>query len=234
MTKVALAGSAGPHVFVESLDSLVLDADDLAHLSKSLRMRAGDPLTASDGEGRWREAEFGSGDTLTATSPVVTLPEVDRKTSVAFSLVKGQKPELVIQKLTELGVDRIVVLEAERSIVKWDSDKVERALLRWTRIVREASMQSHRVRMPELDALVPSLDWISRPDVAIAHFDGRAIGASDLSIAIGPEGGWSPAEVAAADHVVTLGTTVLRAETAAIAAGTLLSAVVGQPCSDGG
>jgi 16S rRNA (uracil1498-N3)-methyltransferase len=221
----ALAGSAGPHVFVDSLTELCVRSEDLAHLSKSLRMRSGDVLTASDGQGSWRHVRFGATDRLDATGEIITVAEPARETCVAFSLVKGQKPELVIQKLTELGLGRIVVLDADRSVVKWDDEKIDRAQHRWERIVREAAMQSHRVRLPKVEALIPALEWIGQAEVSIAHFGGGAVGSSDTSIAIGPEGGWSPEETAAAARTVSLGSTVLRAETAAIAAGTLLTAV---------
>lgn len=232
MSSAGLAGSPGPHVFVESLDHMVVDEADLAHLTKSLRMRDDDPLTASDGAGSWRPATFRRSGQLEAAGETVTVAERAHPTTVAFSLVKGQKPELVIQKLTELGIDQIVVLKAERSVVKWDDAKITSAMQRWSRIVREAAMQSHRVRLPTIDALVPAEAWLARSGSAVAHFGGRRIGSSDRSIAIGPEGGWSPAEVAAADDVVSLGSTVLRAETAAIAAGTLLSAAECLPPSD--
>ena len=94
-------------------------------------------------------------------------------------------------------------------------------------------MQSHRVRLPTIEALLPAIDHLAAPDVVAAHFGGQAIGRSHRSIAIGPEGGWSPAEVAAVGaRTVTLGATVLRAETAAIAAGTLLSATTVMGTSD--
>ncbi len=219
-----LAGSAGPHVFVGSLDDPQLDDDDRHHLSRALRMRGGDPLTVSDGQGWWSAADYVDDGPLTLTGERSFVPAGETAT-VAFSLVKGQKPELVVQKLTELGVDRIVALDAERSVVRWDAAKVTNQVERWRRIAREASMQSHRVRLPEIHALVPAAEHLARADVAAAHFGGQRIGPTHRSIAIGPEGGWSDAEVAAAgSRTVTLGATVLRAETAAIAAGTLLSA----------
>lgn len=228
-----LAGSPGPHVFVESLDHPVVHEDDLHHLSRALRMRPGDALTVADGDGNWAPAEFAEQGPLTLTGDVVHVPAPTEPTTVAFSLVKGQKPELVVQKLTELGVDRIVVLDAERSVVRWDDKKVASHLDRFERIIREASMQSHRVRLPTIEALLPAIDHLSTPDVAAAHFGGQPIGRSHRSIAIGPEGGWSPAEVAAIGaRTVTLGATVLRAETAAIAAGTLLSATTVMGTSD--
>ena len=167
------------------------------------------------------------------TAAPVHVPAPSASTTVAFSLVKGQKPELVVQKLTELGVDHVVVLDAERSVVRWDDKKVASHLDRFRRIMREASMQSHRVRLPTIDALVPAAEHLSRPEVAAAHFGGSPITAEHRSIAIGPEGGWSPAEVAVVGaRTVTLGATVLRAETAAIAAGTLLSATTVMGSSD--
>lgn len=228
------AGTPGPHVFVESLDAMHLDTEDLAHLSKSLRMRDGDPLTASDGQGNWRRASFSSSGSLQSDGSVHSVPPRSHRLTIGFSLVKGSKPELVIQKLTELGIDRIVVLDAERSVVKWDGDKVDKAKQRWQRIVREAAMQSHQVRLPTVEALVPATAWLAKPSVAIAHFGGDVIGSSHTSIAIGPEGGWSDDELSAATRQVSLGTTVLRAETAAIAAGTMLTAASRHPQSDGG
>lgn len=217
-----LAGSPGPHVFVESLDVLHVDDADIAHLVKSLRMRDGDALTASDGQGNWCHAEFASSGMLARVGEVMHISAPEASTTVAFSLTKQSKPEWVIQKLTELGVSRIVVLTSERTIVRWDDAKVEKAKERWERIVVEAAMQSHQVRLPTVDGLVPSLDWLATPGVAIAHFDGEEVGSHLHSIAVGPEGGWSPEEVEAATSAVTLGASVLRAETAAIAAGVLL------------
>lgn len=218
------AGTAGPHVFVDSLDAMHLGDDDLSHLAKSLRMRDGDPLTVSDGNGKWRTATFQSSGALEADGPIVDTPAPSPELTVAFSLVKGSKPELVIQKLTELGIDQIVVLAAERSIVRWDGDKVAKAMDRWKRIIREASMQSHRVRLPTVRGVLPAAEWLARTDVAIGHFDGEPIGSTHTSIAIGPEGGWSESELGLTARRVVLGATVLRAETAAIAAGTMLTA----------
>lgn len=220
-----LAGSPGPHVFVDSLDELVVSDDDLHHLTKSLRLRSGAELTASDGAGSWMSCRLGEGNLLVPAGVPESVPMRVHPVTVAFSLVKGSKPELAIQKLTELGVDEIVVLDAERSVVRWDDAKVESNMTRWERIVREAAMQSHRVRLPTLEALVPAASWLSRPEVHAAQFGGIPMTEQVRSVAIGPEGGWSPSEVEAnGDRTVTLGSTVLRAETAAIAAGTLLCA----------
>jgi len=222
----ALAGSAGPHVFVASRNQLVLDDDDLIHLERSLRMRDGDPLSVSDGVGNWAQAVLRAGGIVELTDPWREIPAPETELTVAFSLVKGSKPELVVQKLTELGIDRIVALMADRSVVRWDDEKVDRATQRWERIVREAAMQSHRVRLPEIVGVTDSHSFLasSREAVSLAHFGGEAIGRGNRCVAIGPEGGWSDRELELANGRVSLGDTVLRAETAAIAAGVLLAA----------
>lgn len=226
------AGTPGPHVFVDSIDDPIVGSDDLAHLTRALRMRDDEPLTVSDGDGRWCRARFATDGRIRLDGEVVSVAPRPDPLTIAFSLVKGQKPELVIQKLTELGIDEIVVLVADRSVVKWDETKVERAFERWHRISREASMQSHRVRLPRLSGPLRAVEWLAKGDVAAAHFGGGSIGPSHRSIAIGPEGGWSPEEIGVASQTVSLGDTVLRAETAAISAATLLSAAAGSERAD--
>lgn len=223
-----LAGSAGPHVFVESLDSpgsIEVDEVDITHLAKSLRMRDGDALTVTDGQGRWCHATFLSNGTLTASSDINTVPEQPQPATVAFSLTKSSKPEWVIQKLTELGVSNIVVLRSERTIVRWDDAKIDKAVTRWERIIREAAMQSHRVRLPKVEGVLDAGEWLNTSGAAISHFGGEPLSKlhdSVRSVAIGPEGGWSDGEVQLASRTVSLGDTVLRAETAAVTAGALL------------
>lgn len=225
MTPPRLAETAGPHVFVDSIDSPVLDDLDREHLERSLRMRSGDPLSFSDGNGSWSTGALQANGVVEPSGVVHFVEESPRPLTVAFSLVKGNKPEIVVQKLTEIGVDRIVALAAERSVVRWDDSKADRARARWGRIVREAAMQSHRVRMPEVLGVIRAEEYLrTTPTVAMAHFDGEQIDASHRSIAVGPEGGWSDSELGLDLPRVTLGDTVLRAETAAISAAVLLSA----------
>ena len=151
---------------------------------------------------------------------------------VGFAPVKGDRSELVVQKLTELGVDVIVPLTTERSVVRWEGERVARNHGRHVRIVREAAMQSRNPRPPRVEPL-RSLDrflaeW---PDAALADPDGtvglEVIG-SLPSLAIGPEGGFSPAELEGRPTVRLPGR-ILRTETAAIAAGVLLAAGRSRP-----
>ena len=226
MSQDRLAGSAGPHVFVDSLDNPILSDEDVSHLERSLRMRDGDPLTVSDGAGSWAQGVLRAGGQVALVGDVHFVPKSAVELTVAFSLVKGSKPELVVQKLTELGIDRIVALVADRSVVRWDDDKVAKATQRWERIALEAAMQSHRVRVPDIAGVVPSHGFFANgSEIAIAHFDGEPIDVSHHTVAIGPEGGWSDNELERAPRRVKIGDTVLRAETAAIATGALLTAV---------
>lgn len=215
-------GRGGPHAFVADVEDPVLSADDRHHLSRVLRLRDGDALTVCDAAGRWRPASFG--DRLVASGDVVEVPPPAREVAVGFALIKSGRPELVVQKLTELGVDRILLLSAERSVVMWDEGKAAVQLNRLTRVVREAGMQSRRVRLPVLEPLRQASVVARDPTVAMAEPGGSGLDGDVGVLLIGPEGGWTEAELGDRRRV-GLGSTVLRAETAAIAAGALMVAI---------
>lgn len=213
----------GPHVFVTDLEHPELDDDDHHHLARALRLRPGDPLTLSDGAGRWRPARFG--DRPEPDGAVEEEGAPGPPVVVALAPVKGQRPEWAVQKLTELGVDEIWLLVADRSVVRWEGERAERHRDRLARVAREAAMQSRRCTLPVLRTGVGV-------DAARAHPAGAALahpggGPPRLgpALLVGPEGGWSDEELSAAPAVVALGPTVLRAETAAVAAGALLTAL---------
>ena len=215
-------GRGGPHVFMDDVEDPVLSADDRHHLSRVLRLRDGDALTVCDAAGRWRPASFG--DLLVVTGDVVEVPPPAREVAVGFALIKSGRPELVVQKLTELGVDRILLLSAERSVVMWDEGKAAVQLHRLTRVVREAGMQSRRVRLPVLEPLRQASVVARDLTVAMAEPGGSGLDGDVGVLLIGPEGGWTEAELGDRRRV-GLGSTVLRAETAAIAAGALMVAL---------
>jgi 16S rRNA (uracil1498-N3)-methyltransferase len=143
--------------------------------------------------------------------------------TVAFAPVKGERPEWVVQKLTELGVDRIVLLGTARSVVRWDPGRAETVLGRLRKVAAEASAQSRRVRLPEVAGVV-ALDGLERAGMALAEPGAPPPDPSVHGIAVGPEGGWTPEELAEGWPTVGLATHVLRAETAAVVAGVLLGA----------
>ncbi len=141
---------------------------------------------------------------------------------MAFAPAKGDRPEWVVQKLTELGVDRIVPLAAARSVVRWDGDRAVRAIDRLRRVAREAVGQCRRVWLPEVTD-VRTVAGVVGDGAVLAQLAGDPPPAAVTAVAVGPEGGWSPDELALADGTVGLGPYVLRAETAALVAGAILA-----------
>jgi len=215
-------GSHGPHMLVDSVDAPTLSADDRHHLTRVLRVRDGDPLTVGDGAGRWRPCRLGA--EPEPVERVYEVPEPSPAIGVAFALIKGGRPELVVQKLTELGVDRIVPFTAGRSVVRWDTEKATKNADRLRRVAREAVMQCRRAWLPTIDE-VTSFEMVAAGDgVSMADRTGGAVDLSAPLVMVGPEGGWTEDELATDLPRVRLAEPVLRAETAAIAAGVLLSA----------
>lgn len=216
-------GGTAPHVRAADLDAPALDPDDRHHLERVRRLRAGDRLTVTDGAGRWRWCRFGA--ELEPIGAVQADPPPTPSLTVAFALVKGERPELVVQKLTEVGVDRIVPFLAERSVVRWDEERAARHHERLARVAHEAAMQCRRTWWPQVVPVTTFDEVVALPGAAGADRDGAPPSLSASTVLIGPEGGWSDDERARLPAVVGLGPNVLRAETAAIAAGTMLVAL---------
>jgi 16S rRNA (uracil1498-N3)-methyltransferase len=214
---------APPLVFVDDLDVPVLDPDDDHHLRRVLRVADGDDISIADGSGAWRHATFGR--EITPQSTRFYEPLFVPELTVAFAIVKGDRPELVVQKLTELGVDRIVPFVSSRSVVRWDVDRAARNVDRMRRVAREAAMQCRRARLPVVEQLTDFADVVARPRAALADMHGAQPTLAHPLVVIGPEGGWTDDERARAKARVSLATQVLRAETAAITAASLLTAL---------
>ena len=222
---------ATAHVFADRLDDRITVAgDDGHHLQRARRVRAGETVTVADGHGRWRVYDVvrssGGEVELDALTLLGREPPLVPRLTVACSLTKGQKPELAVQKLTELGVDRIMVVQAARSVVHWDDDKVTAAFTRLERVAREAAMQSRRARIPVVDGPVAPAELARFPGLVVAAPDGVAAAAlpsppdGEWVVAVGPEGGFDDDELRSFGGAprLAVGPFVLRAETAAIAA----------------
>ncbi len=218
----ALRRSAA-HVFVESLAAPVLDPLDIHHLLRVLRVGTRDVVTVSDGRGAWTTAVLEPDGVVRLTGAPVHVEQAD-PVGVATALVKGDRTELIVQKLTELGVDRIWFFASSRSVVRWDDERGARHVARLRRIAREAAMQSRSVWAPEVD-LVGWGRVVAESGAVLAEpgATGR-IDAAVRLVVVGPEGGFTPDELACGLPGVTLGDQVLRVETASIAAGVLLTA----------
>lgn len=217
----ALRGSAA-HVLVADVRVPVLDPDTAHHLRRVLRLREGAAVTVTDGAGSWRPGVF-TGAGVEAAGDAATVPRADPPLTIAVAPPKGDRLDWLVAKATEVGIDRIVLLEAERSVVRLQPERAERRLGRLHRIAAEAAMQSRRVWLPAIDGPEPAGEWLARG--VVAEPGGRQLSAGDTTVVIGPEGGWSERELAGAADTVSLAATVLRVETAAVAAATLLTAL---------
>jgi len=240
-------------VFVDDLDAPACDRADAHHLLDVLRLRDGASVVAADGRGSWRPCAIarpapggprgrgrkpGPGG---GGAPGLLVPIGDAhleaaagpELTIGFALQKGDRPEWTVQKLTELGVDRILPLLTERTVVRLAPGEVAARGERLRRVAREAAMQSRRPRLPEvadptpLDAALADLTGAGTApgSSAMAEPGGGPLPAAVTAVLVGPEGGWSDAELGAGVALVGLGPSVLRAETAAIVAGTLLAAM---------
>lgn len=238
--------SAAAHVFVgEGLSQPRLEEPDRHHLTRVLRLKAGVAVTACDGRGGWVPCRLGSDGGLEPVGEVVREAPPTPEVTVAFALTKGERPDLVVQKLTELGVDRLVPFAAERSVVRWDAVKAAKHHDRFVELVRQAAMQSRRVILPSVGlasvsgsrpsdgsivpgAAVPSFGEVAAalgPRVVMADMAGESPVLARPAVLIGPEGGWSPAERDTDVPRMKLGVHVMRAETAAITAGAMMVAL---------
>jgi 16S rRNA (uracil1498-N3)-methyltransferase len=210
---------ASAHLLVTDLNDPELDDATLHHVRRVLRVRDGEPITLTDGAGGWRCAVL-LADRVEPDGEVRFEPSVDPPLSLAVAVPKGERTEWLVQKCTESGVDRIVWLATERSVVRWEADRAARHLARLRRIATEAALQSRRVWLPLIEGPVPAAEVL--PSAVLAEPGGRPVAAGDTTIAVGPEGGWSDAELKLARDHVSLGPNVLRVETAAVAAVTLM------------
>ena len=214
--------------------SLVLRGDDAHHISYSLRMAVGDEITVCDGEGTEYLCSLSAfnGDTVTASilSRRVGKTESPVHIRLYMAYPKGDKLETVVQKAVELGASHILPFESERCVKRPHAEKAEKQTARLARIATEAAKQCGRSRLPSVSTPISFSD-VLRDDAELRIFCYEGEGAKSLrallegmvmpktvSVVIGSEGGFSPAEAAAAKEagflLANLGPRILRCETA--------------------
>jgi len=248
-----------PRFFVENIIPdgecrIEIHGPDARHIREVLRMATGETLTVCDGARVdllcLIEAFHGDKVVLRIQDRQRNETEPSFKATLYQGLPKGDKFDTIIQKCVELGVDRIVPVACERSIVKIASTDVPKKCQRWNRIAQEAAKQCGRGRIPEVTAPVRFAEAVDQAAAAIATgaiafipYEGerdqglrlfleRTISEDrlidehnqptpDVRFFIGPEGGFSPVEIATATaagiQTVSLGRRILRTETASLA-----------------
>lgn len=213
------------HVFVDDLSSPHLSEEDCHHILRVLRVGPREVVSVSDGRGSWSLATVQPDGELELTGECITQPRLEPLLTIAFAPTKGDRPDDVVRKLTEIGIDRIVpIADAKRGMVRWDGLRAVKHVERLRRISREAAMQSRRLWLPEVTLPLDLADVVEQYGAVLAEPDGAQIEPTHTCIVIGPEGGFSPEELELSPQHVSLGHGVYRGETAAIVAGVLMAA----------
>ena len=214
--------------------SLVLGPEETRHLRDVLRLKTADRVNVFDGEGREYLAEIAH---ISKNSTALNLigeippksPESPLDLTLAASILKGEKFDLIVQKAVELGVMQIAPLLTARGDVKLRD--TQKRVDRWRRIVLEAAKQSGRAALMKIGEPVEFVEFVQKAeqqaDCSLLMFSERGgegfperSDAKKITALVGPEGGWEDSEIEAARQagfsIVTLGGRILRAETAAI------------------
>ena len=218
----------------------VVHGQELTHLMKVLRLRAGDFVTVCDNTGWEHEAII---ETLTSERGELKIVEShpsDREPSIAINLAvgltKGEKLDWVIEKATELGVTTIIPLSSNYTVPKLDGDKIQKRSERWRKIAVSAAKQCGRSRIPEVRSLcsfenfvreswpetLKLIFWENETNGSLRRIFEKCRETKSILIAIRPEDGFTHGKVELANaqgfQSVHMGRRILRAETAAIAA----------------
>ncbi len=234
---IAARAAAAAQVFVDDPAVPVLGEAEAHHLAKVLRLRRGEEIIVGDGRGGWARSQWEGDGTVSplrhgagvgGDGSVQHEGRVEPLLTVAFAPTKGERPEWVVQKLTELGIDWIVPLISERSVVRWSGTRGAATVDRLRRVAREAAAQCRRVWLPEVGDTVRFADLPSLGgpgEVVLAQLSGDRPTVAQRVVAVGPEGGWSTEELGSGLPTVGFGLSVLRAETAAVTAGALMASL---------
>jgi 16S rRNA (uracil1498-N3)-methyltransferase len=225
---------------------VLLSGQAAEHVTRVLRLGAGDPVTLFNGDGQDYPSiikELIKGSVSLAVGPAgAARPESPLAITLVQGIARGERMDLVVQKATELGVAAIVPVVTARSVVRLDADTRAKKLAHWRGVAIAACEQSGRAVVPSI-AEPGGLDaWLARPpppgtvrlllspqaETALAA---AAAGAARIELLVGPEGGLEDAErdlaLAVGYRASRLGPRVLRSETAAVAALAVLQATEG-------
>ncbi|MEM8503786.1 MAG: 16S rRNA (uracil(1498)-N(3))-methyltransferase [Cyanobacteria bacterium P01_D01_bin.1] len=223
---------------------LFLRTDQTHYLRRVLRLSSGDRFIAQDGQGRrWLAAlsdepnQAQVVETIVAPVTALAVPPL----RLAAALPKGNSFDQVVRQATELGVTHIYPLLSDRTLLNPSNNK----LSRWQRIAQEASEQSERITVPKIFPVADFREFVVQPDWQGVRYICATrqnsphllskiqstlllVDSPDVTLLIGPEGGWAPTEITVATEngyeIVSLGSAILRAVTASVTALSLVAA----------
>ena len=225
-----------------------IDGEDVKHISKVLRYGQGDEIEVCDSNGHEYICRIESIDKTRIDLSIVDEVDINRESRIRVSLYQGvpksTKMDIILQKLTEAGVDEIVLVNTKRSVVNIKGDKADKKFDRWERIIYEAAKQCKRGLIPKLRGILSfkeALEDMGKNDINICPYEvEKSLGIKEalqtgqvkkilenkdevrVGIFIGPEGGFAEEEnemvKAAGIASVTMGPRIFRTETASIVA----------------
>jgi 16S rRNA (uracil1498-N3)-methyltransferase len=236
------SGAASPPVFLAATErivgaaSFVLDGPEGHHAATVRRLRRGQRVDVTDGAGLLVRTEVRAAEPDTLELTVlerVREPTPQPAVVVVQALPKGDRGELAVELLTEIGVDQILPWAAARCVASWTGERGDKALRRWRSTAREAAKQARRSWFPTVPALASTDAVVARlaqADVRLVLHESAAASLAAVTVpatgtvvlVVGPEGGITAEELAAFGSVgagaYRLGPTVLRSSTAGLAA----------------
>jgi 16S rRNA (uracil1498-N3)-methyltransferase len=221
-------------------DAVTLDGTEGHHAVTVRRVRVGEQIALTDGAGTTAVATVTGTGKKSLDAHVDAVTSVDREAPrvvVVQAIPKGDRGELAVEMLTEVGVDVIVPWAASRSVAVWRGDRAEKSLAKWRSAAREAAKQARRSWFPEVTDLATTDDvtaLLAKAGVPVVLHEAASgpladipiPGRAEIVIVVGPEGGISDEELAAFSQVgaepMRMGSSVLRSSTAGVAAAAAL------------
>jgi 16S rRNA (uracil1498-N3)-methyltransferase len=246
LADAALLAGNEPSLEAAGGDCVVLDGPEGRHAATVRRLRPGERVVLTDGRGLMAEGMVIAADKASLTVEIMARhrhPSPEPRLVVVQALPKGDRGELAVETMTEVGVDEIVPWAASRCVTQWKPERREKSLGRWRSTAREAAKQARRAWLPEVADLATTAQAAERIAAAstalILHEEAtdplsaiKPPPDGEIVIVVGPEGGISDEELEhftdAGGRPVLLGPTVLRTSTAGVAAASVLMAAAGR------
>lgn len=224
-------------------NTCIIEGEDVKHISKVLRCKENDKLEVCDMDNNEYICQIKEINKDSILLDIIEKVNIKRESNLKVKLYqgmpKGTKMELILQKLTEIGVDEIVLVQTKRSVTKIDNKKEDKKIERWERIIYEAAKQSKRGKIPTLTGVLTfneALEDMKGNDLNLCPYEnertvvikdaikGKQI--NNIGIFVGPEGGFEEKEIEKIQNidgqVVSLGPRILRTETASVVASSIV------------